>query len=89
MRSRVAVALEGTVDNIGAVIVHVWHNWLIHAAVPRYVSWLSESVSVYILVSHVENWVLSCSPFTMSIRNRRILRKNSSYVPIKQIWVIS
>ena len=88
MGSRIAVALKSTVDDVGAVIVHVWHNWLIHAAVPRHVSGLSESVSVNILVSHVENWVLSCSPLAVGIGNRRILRQHSCHVPVKQVWVV-
>ena len=89
LRGRVAVALESSVDNVGAVVVHVWHDWLVHAAVPRNVSWLSESVSVHILMSHVENWVLACSPLAMCIGNRWVLRQNSGNVPVEQIWVVS
>jgi len=40
-------------------------------------------------MGHVENWVLSSSPFAVSIRNRWILRKNSGHVPVEQVWVVS
>jgi hypothetical protein len=87
--SRVAVTFEGSVDYICAVVVQVWHDWLIHAAIPSNISWLSESVSVHILVSHVEHWVLSGSPLAVSIWHWRVLGQYTSHVPEKEIGVVS
>ena len=86
--SRVAVSLEGTIDDIRASVHKIWHNWLILRAVPWHVSWLSDSVSVASLVVLMEDWGLSGSPLSVSIWNWWVLWENSSNVPPEEIWVI-
>jgi hypothetical protein len=68
--------------------VQVWHDWLIHAAVPRNISWLSESISVYSSVILMIDWVLSGSPFSVSIRNGWVLGQHSGAGPPEEIWVV-
>lgn len=89
LRGGVAVSLEGSVDDICAGVDHVWHDWLVHASIPRNVSWLSHSVSVGGSVVLVIDRVLSGSPLSVSIRDRRVLRKNLSDGPEEQIWVVN
>ena len=88
LRSGVAVLLESTIDNIGSLVDEVWHNWLVHWTIPWDISWLSHSVSVACLVVLMEDWVLSDSPFFVSIWNWRVSWKCSSIVPPEQIWVV-
>lgn len=89
MGSRVAVALESTVNDVGSVVVHVWHDWLVHAAVPRNVARLSEPVSVNVLVSHVENRVLTGPPLAMCIWHWWVLRQHAGHIPVEEIGVVS
>ena len=85
---RVAVSLEGTVDNIGSSIDKVWHNWLILRAVPWNISWLSNPVSVAGLVVLMEDWSLSGSPLSVSIWNRWVLWQDPGEVPPEEVWVV-
>ena len=43
---------------------------------------------MHVFMRHVENWLLSCLPFTMSIGNWWILWQDTSHVPKELIWVI-
>jgi len=86
--SRVAVSLEGTIDNICTSVDEIRHDWLILRAVPRNISWLSDSVSVTGLVILMEDWSLSGSPLSVSIWNWRVLWENSTDVPPEEIWVV-
>ena len=88
MGGRVAVSLEGSVDDIGTGIDEIWHNWLILRAVPRNISWLSLPVSVARLVVLMEDWSLSRSPFSMSIWHWWVLWENSAQVPPEHVWVV-
>ena len=85
---RVAVSLEGSVNNIGTGIDEIWHNWLILRSIPRNVSWLSLPVSVTGLVVLMEDWSLSGSPFSMGIWHWWVLWENSNHVPPEEIWVV-
>ena len=84
----VAVPLEGTVDDIGAVVVHVRDHRLVHRAVPLHVARLSVTVSVHILVRKVEHGVLASSPFAVCIGHWRVLWKDASHRPVEQIGVV-
>ena len=64
------------------------HDRLVHGTVPRDVSWLSESVSVHILVVLMVDWSLSGSPFAVCIRYWRVLGEHSGGVPEEQIGII-
>ena len=86
--SRVAVSLEGTVDDIGSLVHEVWHDWLVHGSIPWDVSWLSHSVSVTGLVVLMEYWSLSSSPFLVVIWNWRVSWQHSSQIPPEQVWVV-
>ena len=86
--SRVAVSLEGTVDDIGSSVHKIWHNWLILRTIPRNISWLSEPVSIAGLVILMEDWSLSSSPLSVSIWNRWVLWQDSGHVPPEEIWVV-
>jgi len=73
LRGAVAVSLEGSVDDASSHIYQVRHDWLIHGTIPLYVSWLSLSVSISSSVVLMEDWGLSCSPFSVSIWDRWVL----------------
>jgi hypothetical protein len=88
LRHRVAVALKGTIDDIGTVVVHVGDGRLVHGAVPLHVAWASVSVSVHILVRQMEHRVLTSPPLTMGIRNWRILGQDTGYGPVEQVRVV-
>jgi len=36
----------------------------------------------------MEDWLLSCLPFSMSVRKGRVLGENSGQVPIEEVWII-
>ena len=57
----------GSIDHIGSNVDHVWHNRLIHRTIPLYISRLSLSVSISILMILMEDGGLSGSPFSVSI----------------------
>ena len=84
----VDVSFEGSVDNVGTHIDHVWHDWLIHRTIPRYVSWLSVSVSISGSVVLMVDWGLSCSPLSVSVWHGWVLGKNLGKIPVEQVWVI-
>jgi len=88
LRSWVAVSLECSIYHIRANIDHVWHDWLVHRTIPRNISWLSVSVPIGILVVLMEDWGLSCSPFSVGIWKRRVSWQNSCQVPVEQVWVV-
>ena len=82
------IALEGSVVNLGTVIVQEWHHWLVHRTVPLDISWLSISVSVDVLMVLMVHWLLAGSPFTVSIWNWGVLWKDTSQSPVHEIWMI-
>jgi len=84
----VAVALEGSVDNIGSSIVKVGHNRLVLGTVPLNVARLTVAVSVHILVVHVENGLLAGHPLAVSIGNRGVGGEHASDVPVEQVGVV-
>ena len=86
--SRVAVALEGTVDDIGASINEVRHDRLILRAIPRHVARLSHAVSVASLMVLMEDRSLSGSPLAVSIGHRRVSRENAGDVPPEEVRVV-
>lgn len=88
LRSGIVVPLECSIDNLGAHVDHVGHNWLVLRAVPSNVSWLSVSVSVGGSVVLMVHRSLSGSPLSVSIGNGRVLGKNTSDCPVEQIWVV-
>ena len=88
LRDRVAVSLESTIDDIGSRVHEVWHDWLVLGTVPWHVSGLSHSVPIAGPVVLMVYWVLPNSPLEMGIWNRWVLRKDSSQVPPKQVWVV-
>jgi len=84
----VAVALEGSVDDIGTVVVHVRDDGLVHGTVPLHVARRSVTVSVAVLVGVVVHGVLASSPLTMSIRNWGVLGEDTGHGPVEQVWVV-
>lgn len=88
LRNSVAIALEGAVNDIGAGVVHVRHDRLVHGAVPRHVAWASVSVAVHVLVVLMEHWVLAGLPLAVSIRHRRVSWQHTSQIPIEQLGVV-
>lgn len=85
---RVRVSLEGTVDDVCALIDKVWHDWLTHGTIPRNISWLSESVPVASTMVLVEDWSLPGAPLTVSIWNRWVTRQNAGNIPPPEVWVV-
>jgi hypothetical protein len=86
--SRVAVALEGTVNDIGASVDEVRHDGLILRAIPRHVARLSHAVSVASLMVLMEDRSLSGSPLAVSIGHRRVSRENARNVPPEEVRVV-
>ena len=84
----VALSLEGTVAYVGAVVVHVRHDWLAHGTVPLHVAWLSKDVSPGGLVVLMVHWCLACSPLAVRIWHWWVLREHSRQVPVEQVWVV-
>ena len=84
----VDVTLEGSVVDVGAVIVDVRHGWLVLRAIPLNVAGKSVSVAVDVLVVLMVSGVLTHSPLTMSIGNGRILGEDASECPVEEIWVV-
>lgn len=85
---RVTVSLEGTVDDVRALVHKVWHDWLVHGAIPWDISWLSHSVSIDHLVVLVEDWSLPGSPLSVGIWNWRVPWQDSADVPPIEVWVV-
>ena len=88
MGNSVAVALEGAIDDIGAVVVHERHHRLVHGTVPLHVAWVSVSVSVAVLVVLMEHRLLTSHPLAVSIGNRRVSGQNTGDVPVEQLGVV-
>lgn len=84
----VNVTLEGTVVDIGAVIVQVGHDWLVLGTVPLNVARLAHSVPVHILVVLMIDGSLSCAPFAVCIGNGWVLGEDASDGPVEEIWVV-
>ena len=89
LRSGVDISLEGAVNDLGADVDHVGHDWLVLGSVPTNVSWLSVSVSVGCSMVLMENRGLSGSPLAVSVWNRWVLGQNLSQVPPEEIWVVN
>ena len=88
LRAGVDVALEGTVVDIGAVVVQEWHDGLVHAAVPLHVARATVSVAVHVLVVLVIDWRLSCAPLAVRIRYRRVARKHTGDGPVEEVRIV-
>lgn len=86
--SRVAVALEGTVNDVGASVDEVRHDGLILRAIPRHVARLSHAVSVASLMVLMEDRSLSGSPLAVSIGHRRVSGENARNVPPEEVRVV-
>lgn len=84
----VGVMSEGTVDNISSGINMVWHGRLVHWSIPWNVSWLSQSVSVTILMVLVEYWLLLFSPLEMSTWKRWVSSRDTTELHPEQVWVV-
>ena len=69
--------------------MEVGHNRLVHGSIPLDVSRLSVPVSVHVLVVLVEDGVLSSSPLSVAVRNRRVRGQDSSASPVEEIRVVS
>lgn len=85
----IAVALEGAINHICAVVVHVRHHGLVHAAVPLYETRVTVSVAVTVLVVLMEYGLLASHPLAMSIGHWGVGRKNAGDVPVEQVGVVS
>ena len=59
----VAVLSKRSVRDIGASVVHVRHDRLVHRAIPLYITRSAESIAIYILVVLMENGLLGIPPF--------------------------
>ena len=88
LRNGVSVSLEGAVDDVGTSVVQVGHDRLTHAAVPRNVSWLSESVPVGGSVVLMVHRSLSGSPLSVGIGHRRVSGEDSCAGPVKEVGVV-
>lgn len=84
----VSVSLEGTVDDVCAIVVEVGHDWLALGSVPRNVSWLSHSVSVGGSVVLVIDGGLSGSPLSVGIGHRRVSGEHPTASPPEEVWVV-
>lgn len=74
---------------MGAVVVQVGHDGLVHSTVPLHVSGLSESVSVHVLVVLMVHGVLSGSPLSVGIGHGRVGGQNPAQVPVEKVGVVS
>ena len=86
--ARVDVPLEGAVVDVGAVVVEVGHDGLVHAAIPLDVARLSVAVPVHVLVVLMEDWSLASAPLAMRIRHRWVLGENAGDCPVEQVRVV-
>ena len=84
----VDIALEGSIVDVSAMVIKVWHHRLVHGTIPLDISWSSIPVSVYVLVILMEDWVLAGSPLTVCIWDWWALWKNAAYTPVKEIWIV-
>jgi len=73
---------------MGAVVVLVGHDRLVHGTIPHDVSRTSESVSVHILVVLMVDRVLSGSPLAVSIGDRRVGGQHTGQGPVEQVGVV-
>ena len=85
----VDIAFEGSIVDVGAVVVQVGHDWLVHRSVPLHVPWSSVPVSVHVLVVLVVHWVLSSGPLSASIWYWWVLWQNAGQSPLEEVWVVS
>ena len=88
LRSGVVVPLECSVDNLGAHVYHVGHDWLVLRTVPSNISWLSVSVSVGGSVVLMVHRSLSGSPLSVSIGYGWVSWQDLCQVPVEQVWVV-
>ena len=89
LRRGIDVTLEGTVVDIGSIVVHERKHGLVHGTIPLDVTRLSVAVSVHILVVLMVDRSLTSSPLSVSIGNRRVLGENTAASPPEKIWVIN
>lgn len=85
---RVRVSLEGTVDDICALINEIWHDWLVHGAIPWNVSRLSKSVPVASTMVLMVDWSLPSAPLTVSIWHWWVAWQNTADIPPEEVWVV-
>ena len=88
LRNWVAVSFESSIDNIRSLIMKIWHDWLVHWAIPWDISNLSGSISVSTFMVLMENWSLSSSPLFVSIWNWWVSWKNSGQIPPEEVWIV-
>jgi len=86
--ARVDVPLEGTVVDVGAVVVEVGHDRLVHATIPLHVARLSVAVPVHILVVLMEDRSLASAPLAVRIGHGRVLGQNTGDCPVEQVRVV-
>jgi hypothetical protein len=84
----VAVALEGSVDDVGARVVEVGHDGLVLGAVPSDVAGLAVAVPVDVLVVHVEDGLLTSHPLAVGIGHRGVSGQHAGHVPVEQVGVV-
>ncbi len=82
------ITLEGSIVDLGSVVVQEWHHWLVHRTVPLHISWLSVSVPVHVLMVLVEDWLLSGPPLSVGIWDWWVLWQHVAQGPVDQIWVV-
>jgi len=80
--------LEGSVDNVGVLIVEEWHDWLVLRSIPRHVSWSSESVPVADSVVLMVDWLLPQSPLLVGSGYWSSSWNDSSQVKPEQVWIV-
>lgn len=83
------ITLERSVVNIGAVVVHEWHHWLVHGAVPLHEAWVSVSIPVHILMVLVIDWLLASPPLTVGIGHWWVSWENTGGHPLAKVWMVS
>jgi hypothetical protein len=88
LRVRVAVASERAIWDIGTVVVHIGHHWLIHRAIPLNEARFAEPVAVHVLMVLMEDRLLQVSPLNVWVWDRWVLRQDAGHLPPPQIRVV-
>jgi len=88
LRTGVDVSFKGSINDICTNIYHVGHDRLVLGPIPGNISGLSKLVPVCIFMVLVIDGGLSCPPFSVSIWDRRVLRKDPGNVPEEQVWIV-
>lgn len=84
----VGVASECAVGDIGAEVVHVRHNWLVHGAIPLDEARSAPSVAVDSTMVLMEDRLLGQSPVEMRVRFDRVFSHNAGLNPPEEIWLV-